>query len=72
MGILKSLFELAGKVASVAQDMSAKQNAGARPAASAPAQKAAPVPERTDAEWLWPFPSITMPFGTVPSDRTKV
>ena len=58
MGILKSLFELAGKVASVAQDMSAKQNAGARPAASAPAQKAAPVPERTDAEWRAYFREI--------------
>ena len=52
MSLLKNLFEIAGKVASVAQEIAAKQEAAARqttPAATV--QSSAPVEEKTDAEW---------------------
>jgi hypothetical protein len=52
MSLLKNLFEIAGKVASVAQEIAAKQEAAAKqttPAATV--QSSAPVEEKTDAEW---------------------
>ena len=52
MSLLKNLFEIAGKVASVAQEIAAKQEAAAKqttPAATV--QRSAPVEEKTDAEW---------------------
>ena len=52
MSLLKNLFEIAGKVASVAQEIAAKQEADAKqttPAATV--QSSAPVEEKTDAEW---------------------
>lgn len=59
MSLLKNLFEIAGKVASVAQEIAAKQEAAAKqttPAATV--QSSAPVEEKTDAEWLVYFREI--------------
>jgi hypothetical protein len=59
MSLLKNLFEIAGKVASVAQEIAAKQEAAAKqttPAATV--QSSAPVEEKTDAEWHTYFREI--------------
>ena len=59
MSLLKNLFEIAGKVASVAQEIAAKQEAAAKqttPAATV--QSSAPVEEKTDAEWHADFREI--------------
>lgn len=52
MSLLKNLFEIAGKVASVAQELAAKQEAEAKPKPSySPSYDPAPVQEKTPAEW---------------------
>ncbi len=48
MGLLKNLLDIAGKVASVAQEYAAKQEAETKAAES---YSEAPVPDRTAAEW---------------------
>ena len=59
MGLLKDLFKIAEKVASVAQEISAKQETTAKPApAAAPVRSTAPAPEKTDAEWRAYFREI--------------
>ena len=59
MGLLKNLFEIAGKVASVAQELSAKQEPAAKPAPStAPVRSAEPVREKTATEWRAYFREI--------------
>ena len=59
MGLLKDLFKIAEKVASVAQEISAKQETAAKPApAAAPVRDTAPAPEKTDAEWRAYFREI--------------
>ena len=59
MGLLKNLFEIAGKVASVAQELSAKQEPAAKPAPStAPVRSTEPVREKTATEWRAYFREI--------------
>ena len=59
MGLLKNLFEIAGKVASVAQELSSKQETPAKPKpAPAPVHYQAPEQEKTAAEWLAYFREI--------------
>lgn len=65
MGLLKNLIGIAGKVASVAQELAAKQEAAAqkqttaRPSPSyTPAQSSAPVREKSPAEWCDYFRTI--------------
>ena len=48
MGLLKNLLDIAGKVASVAQEYAAKQEAETK---AAQTYSEAPVPDRTAAEW---------------------
>ena len=55
MGFLKNLLDLAGKVVSTAQDLSAQRTAAA---AAAPEHRADPAPERSDAEWCAYFRGI--------------
>ena len=56
MGLLKNLLDIAGKVASVAQEYAAKQEAETKKAPSYDYE--APVPERTAAEWRAYFREI--------------
>ena len=59
MGLLKSLFEIAGKVVSAAQEMSANQEKPVKPTqAATPKYDYDSVPERTDAEWRAYFREI--------------
>ena len=60
MSLLKNLFEIAGKVASVAQEIAAKQEAAAKQStpAAATTHYDAPVEEKTDAEWHTYFREI--------------
>lgn len=59
MGLLKNLFEIAGKVASVAQELSAKQEPATKPAPStAPVRSTEPVREKTATEWRAYFREI--------------
>ena len=60
MGFLKNLFEIAGKVASVAQDLAAKQETEVKktPVAATPVRSAEPAPGRTAAEWRSYFREI--------------
>ena len=60
MGLLKNLFDIAGKVVSVAQELAADQEPAKKPApsAAAPVQNAAPVKEKSAAEWRAYFREI--------------
>ena len=59
MGFLKNLFEIAGKVASVAQELADKQEKDVKKTpAPAPVHSAAPVPEKSAAEWRSYFREI--------------
>ena len=58
MGLLKNLLNLAGKVASVAQELSAQQGTAKPAASAAPVRSADPAPERSDAEWRAYFREI--------------
>jgi len=59
MGLLKNLFEIAGKVASVAQEIAAKQESEKKTTSpAAPAYRPAPVQEKSDMEWRSYFRGI--------------
>ena len=59
MGFLKNLFEIAGKVASVAQELADKQEKDVKKTPSpAPVRSSAPAPEKTAAEWRSYFREI--------------